>query len=225
MEPLFAPRGTTPAGWAPGAQSSGRLHVPPWTACPAPCLTPVSQSWSWESHHKINHRALNPCLRLCFWGETQAKRPSDSPYAGRAISPQEAACSGGPTRELCAGRDITPSGPPPAWLAPKVLGSLKPPALGRAARRLSHTPSDWHPKLPRLFSQPSSPFFSFIPSLRLYRHPHNHHHCLGVRCVPPNSHAEVHNSPGPQHATGSGDGALEEVMKPTWGHAEGPTLA
>lgn len=145
----------------------------PWTVCPAPCLTPVSQSWSWESHHKINHRALNPCLRLCFWGETQAKRPSDSPYAGRAISPQEAACSGGPTQEPCAGRDITPSGPLPAWLAPKVLGSLKPPALGHAARRLSHTPSDWHPQAPQTLLSPLiPPSFSFIPSLRLYRHPH-----------------------------------------------------
>ena len=114
-----------------------------------------------------------PLPQALLLGETQAKRPSDSPYAGRAISPQEAACSGGPTQEPCAGRDITPSGPLPAWLAPKVLGSLKPPALGHAARRLSHTPSDWHPQAPpTLLSPLIPPSFSFIPSLRLYRHPH-----------------------------------------------------
>ena len=159
-EPLFTPRGTTLAGWAPGAQSSGQLSVPPWTPYPVPCLTPVSHSWYQESHRKINHRALNLCLRLCFWGETQAKRPSDSSCPGRSNSPEEAACSGGPTQELRVGRDVTPPGPPPARLAPKVLGSLKSPALGHVARRLPHVPSAWHPKLPKLSFHSSSPLLS-----------------------------------------------------------------
>lgn len=132
--------------------------MPPWTACPVPCLTLVSQSWSREPHRKINHRALNPCLRLCFWGGTQAKRPSHSPYAGRSISP----------RKLPAQEDLLRSRLPEGTLlpqalrrlAPKVLGSLKPPALGRVAKRPSHTPSDWHPKLPKLFSRPSSSLLS-----------------------------------------------------------------
>ena len=66
---LSLPLGAQPQQDGP-LVSSGRLSVPPWTACPVPCLTLVSQSWSRESHRKINHRALNPCLRLCFWGGT-----------------------------------------------------------------------------------------------------------------------------------------------------------
>lgn len=192
----FRPRGTTPAGWAPGAQSSGRDRRAPLGQPVLPRASPQSPSpGPGNPTTKINHRALNPCLRLCFWGETQAKRPSDSPYAGRAISPRKLPAQG-TLLELCAGRDITPSGPPPAWLAPKVLGSLKPPA-GRAARLSVTHPLRLAPQAPQTLLSTLIPPSSFLPAPT--DTPITTITVWGSD-VPPNSHAEVHNSPGPQHA-------------------------
>lgn len=87
-----SPSGTIPRGpsrmgpWCPEQLSTPLGRPVPFPAS----LTPVFYSWSLGSHPNINYQLLNPGLRLTLWGESQAKRPGDSPCTGRPISPQKA---------------------------------------------------------------------------------------------------------------------------------------
>lgn len=178
---------------------------PPWTACPAPCLTPVSQS-----HPGIPLQNKPPGPKPLASGSAFVKprlRGQATPMLEGPSAPRKLPAQGTYSGAVC--RKGHHSLRPSASLAGSK-GPWQPeaPCFGACSQASVTHPLRLAPQAPRLFSQPSSLFFSFIPPCVSTAHPLSPittYHCLGAD-VFPQIHMLKSTTAQDQHATGSGDG-------------------